>query len=81
MNRLPAVRKIGVQTRSITGTVPDGNRYESSLEGLAVFCVVQHGILRMGQKRMGIYISPASAFRNPSDSGVLFLGTPQDTRP
>lgn len=26
------VRKIGVQSRSITGTMPDGNRYESSLE-------------------------------------------------
>lgn len=26
------VRSIGVQSRSITGTMPDGNRYESSLE-------------------------------------------------
>jgi hypothetical protein len=26
------VREIGVQSRSITGTMPDGNRYESSLE-------------------------------------------------
>lgn len=26
------VRAIGVQSRSITGTMPDGNRYESSLE-------------------------------------------------
>lgn len=26
------VRKIGVQSRSITGTMPNGNRYESSLE-------------------------------------------------
>ncbi|MDO9006079.1 MAG: TnsA endonuclease N-terminal domain-containing protein [Aquabacterium sp.] len=26
------VRKIGVQTRSMTGTMPDGNRYESALE-------------------------------------------------
>lgn len=26
------VRRIGVQSRSITGTMPDGNRYESSLE-------------------------------------------------
>lgn len=26
------VRKIGVQSRSITGTMPDGNRYESALE-------------------------------------------------
>lgn len=26
------VRQIGVQSRSVTGTMPDGNRYESSLE-------------------------------------------------
>jgi hypothetical protein len=26
------VRRIGVQSRSITGTMPDGNRYESALE-------------------------------------------------
>ena len=26
------VRRIGIQSRSITGTMPDGNRYESSLE-------------------------------------------------
>ena len=26
------VRKIGIQSRSITGTMPNGNRYESSLE-------------------------------------------------
>jgi hypothetical protein len=29
---LGPVRKIGVQSRSITGTLPDGNRYESALE-------------------------------------------------
>lgn len=32
MNEYPPVRKIGVQSRSLTGTMPDGNRYESSLE-------------------------------------------------
>jgi hypothetical protein len=32
MNEYGPVRKIGVQSRSITGTMPDGNRYESSLE-------------------------------------------------
>lgn len=31
--RYPPTRKIGVQTRSLTGTMPDSNRYESSLEG------------------------------------------------
>jgi len=32
MKRTDAVRRIGIQTRSITGTRPDGNRYESALE-------------------------------------------------
>ena len=32
VNPFPPVRKIGIQTRSITGTMPGGNRYESSLE-------------------------------------------------
>lgn len=32
VNSYPPVRKIGIQTRSITGTMPGGNRYESSLE-------------------------------------------------
>lgn len=32
MNPFPPVRKIGIQTRSVTGTMPDRNRYESSLE-------------------------------------------------
>lgn len=32
MNEYGPVRNIGVQSRSITGTMPDGNRYESSLE-------------------------------------------------
>lgn len=32
MNKFPPVRKIGIQTRSITGTMPGGTRYESSLE-------------------------------------------------
>ena len=31
--RYPPTRKIGVQTRSLTGTMPDSNRYESSVEG------------------------------------------------
>lgn len=31
--RYPPTRKIGIQTRSLTGTVPDSNRFESSLEG------------------------------------------------
>lgn len=32
VNPFPPVRKIGIQTRSVTGTMPGGNRYESSLE-------------------------------------------------
>ena len=32
MSQFGPVRKIGVQSRSITGTMPDSNRYESSLE-------------------------------------------------
>lgn len=32
MSDYPPVRKIGIQTRSMTGTMPDGNRYESALE-------------------------------------------------
>ncbi len=32
MSLLPPVRRIGIQTRSVTGTMPDGNRYESALE-------------------------------------------------
>lgn len=31
--RYPPTRKIGIQTRSLTGTMPDSNRFESSLEG------------------------------------------------
>ena len=32
VNHFPPVRKIGIQTRSVTGTMPGGQRYESSLE-------------------------------------------------
>jgi len=34
------VRKIGVQSRSITGTMPDGNRYGSSLEREAFISLI-----------------------------------------
>lgn len=43
---LSPVRKIGVQSRSMTGTMPNGNRYESALER-DLMILIQSGSLLM----------------------------------
>jgi hypothetical protein len=63
------VRKIGVQSRSITGTMPNGNRYESSLERDLM-------ILLNFDPLVDIYTPQPLTIKYQSDDGVWHQYTP-----